>query len=330
VGTVQRLLVAVLLLVAFGMAGSALAQETGAARPAAIHAGVCGDDDLGESVADLEIPAAAEGEREGSESATVAESSFTTVPLALDALLADDHSVSVAASEDDDTSIACGEIGGARTPEGSLIIVLRQQDDSGYGGIAFFAPNAADPGQTDVSLFAGRLVGDVGTAAGSGGDDDQGTEESDAGATDGGTAEADEADDVDEEAESPAGPQTLTLGSWEITITAHESVPSLATTFETYSARGVFLVVYMTVTNTGNDPGAFPYDDLRVTTDEDRTYNYASEPTFGFQIGTYNISLYEDLQPGLAYETAVVFDVPPDASGLALTTTGQAFEAPLE
>jgi hypothetical protein len=33
--------------------------------------------------------------------------------------------------------------------------------------------------------------------------------------------------------------------------------------------------------------------------------------------------MYEELQPGLAYDTVVVFDVPLDATGLVLEAEGQ-------
>lgn len=50
-------------------------------------------------------------------------------------------------------SVACGEIGGPRRADGSVIIGLREQHDSGLNGIAYLAPDPADPSRTQVSLF---------------------------------------------------------------------------------------------------------------------------------------------------------------------------------
>jgi hypothetical protein len=122
-------------------------------RPAHIHTGTC--DEIGEVVAPLtDLTGATGGDRVGqARRAIPAESSFTSVPLTLDAILGADHVINVHLSaEEIDTYIACGEIGGQLSPDGSLIIGLRELNDSGFTGIAFLAPGA-DGASTDVSTF---------------------------------------------------------------------------------------------------------------------------------------------------------------------------------
>ena len=99
-------------------------------------------------------PARTGGDRVGqARRAIPAESSFTSVPLTLDAILGADHVVNVHLSaEEIDTYIACGEIGGMLTPEGAVIIGLRELNNSGFTGIAYLAPGA-DGASTDVSVF---------------------------------------------------------------------------------------------------------------------------------------------------------------------------------
>src|SRR5215207_969198 len=128
------------------------AAETAAARPAHIHTGTC--DEVGEVVAPLTDLTGAVGDRAGqARRAIAAESSFTNVPLTLDAILGADHVVNVHLSaEEIDTYIACGEIGGMLSPEGAVIIGLREMNDSGFTGIAYLAPGA-DGASTDVSVF---------------------------------------------------------------------------------------------------------------------------------------------------------------------------------
>jgi len=135
------------------------AEEVMPARPAHIHTGTC--DEIGEVVAPLtDLTGATSGDRVGqARRAIPAESSFTSVPMTLDAILGADHVVNVHLSaEEIGTYIACGEVGGMLTPEGAVIIGLRELNDSGFTGIAYLAP-AADGASTDVSVFVAETQG---------------------------------------------------------------------------------------------------------------------------------------------------------------------------
>ena len=128
-------------------------------RPAHIHTGTCKN--IGEVVAPLtDLTGATGGAPVGqSRRAIPAESSFTNVPMTLDAILGADHVVNVHLSaEDIDTYIACGEVGGMLTPEGAVIIGLRELNNSGFTGIAYLAPGA-DGASTDVSVFVAPTLG---------------------------------------------------------------------------------------------------------------------------------------------------------------------------
>ena len=95
-------------------------------RPAHIHSGSCGEDELGDIVAPLTNLTEPAGEGLGQEEAVVAETSFTTVPLTLDAILGADHAVNVHLStEEIETYIACGELGGPLNENGNLVVGLR-------------------------------------------------------------------------------------------------------------------------------------------------------------------------------------------------------------
>jgi len=135
------------------------AAEAVVPRPAHIHTGTCRE--IGEVVAPLtDLTGATGGDRVGqSRRAIPAESSFTNVPLTLDAILGADHVVNVHLSaEEIDTYIACGEVGGMLTPEGTVIIGLRELNNSGFTGIAYLAPGA-DGASTDVSVFVAQTGG---------------------------------------------------------------------------------------------------------------------------------------------------------------------------
>lgn len=129
------------------------AAEAGAEapHPVHIHSGTCNE--LGEVVAPLTDLTLPQGDRVGQRRATTAATSFTNVPMTLDAILASDHSINAHLSaEQIDVYIACGEIGGIMTPDGALVIGLNETDNSGYSGIAFLQP-AADGASTNISVF---------------------------------------------------------------------------------------------------------------------------------------------------------------------------------
>lgn len=126
-------------------------------RPVHIHSGSC--DELGDVVAPLTDLTAPEGDRVGQRRADLAETSFTNVPLTLDAILAEDHAINAhLSSEEIGTYIACGNIGGVINANGALVIGLSEESNSGYTGVAFLQP-AADGVSTDVSVFIAETQG---------------------------------------------------------------------------------------------------------------------------------------------------------------------------
>jgi uncharacterized cupredoxin-like copper-binding protein len=142
-------------------------------RPVHIHSGSC--DELGDVVQPLTDLTAPQGDRVGLRRADLAETSFTNVPLTLDAILAEDHAINAHLSaEEIGTYIACGNIGGVLNDSGALVVGLSEDSNSGYTGIAFLAPGA-DGASTDVSVFIAQTQG--------GGRDGGGDAEADAAAT---------------------------------------------------------------------------------------------------------------------------------------------------
>jgi hypothetical protein len=134
---------------------TATAQEAGADLTAAIYAGACGDD-FADPAASLTQPILPEGEVVGASEARPVATSFSTVPLDLEALLAEDHVVAVV---DEQETAACGAIGGLRTEAGAIVIELSEQGDFGLSGAAYLAPSGAGQGQTDISLFLAGVGG---------------------------------------------------------------------------------------------------------------------------------------------------------------------------
>lgn len=170
------------LAVTFGAPGAAAQDATPATgdegRPGHIHSGSCGEGELGDVVQALANLTEPDGESEGNEAAAVAESSVTNVPLALEDILAEDHAINLHLStEEIETYIACGEIGGPIREDGSLTIGLKQQNDSGFTGIAVLAPGE-DGESTDVSVFIAPVID---AEVGGGAEEDEATPMAEAG-----------------------------------------------------------------------------------------------------------------------------------------------------
>src|SRR5215218_206733 len=144
-----------------------------ASRPAHVHTGSC--DAVGEVVAPLADLTAAVGTAAGQmdDDDDLVEYSFTNVPMSLDDMLAADHVVNVHESADNiENYIACGEIGGVVDANGSLVIALHEQNDSGFSGIAVLTRNVADPATTDISSFVHGDDDATDDSADDSGDDD--------------------------------------------------------------------------------------------------------------------------------------------------------------
>lgn len=128
-----------------------------APRPAHIRAGSCPE--VGEIVAplnDLMLAGGIENATGTGTSGLPVAYSFTTVPLTLDALLEPGHAITIQESADTiENTIACGNLGGTLDPNGSLIVGLREANDSGYAGIAVLSPSVTG-GSTDASVFIAR------------------------------------------------------------------------------------------------------------------------------------------------------------------------------
>lgn len=156
--TARRGITGLALAAVFGAAVAgvaALAQDADSPpRPVSLRLGSC--DDLGEEVEALgtaTLPENVPLDRVGQEAATSAETSFATIPLTLDALLAEPHALAIAAGGDDpDALLACGEIGGIIDENGALTLGLREWGGSGYAGIAYLFPAEESP-STLASIF---------------------------------------------------------------------------------------------------------------------------------------------------------------------------------
>ena len=126
---------------------SALAQTSSVDRPAELRAGTCGT--LGEVVVPLANLVITSGDLQGQTGATPVEQSGTVVQFAIADFLTSDHVVVVRESPAVSTVVACGDVGGALNPDGTLAVGMLGMNGSGLSGVAYFTP---------IDTFANTLV----------------------------------------------------------------------------------------------------------------------------------------------------------------------------
>jgi hypothetical protein len=126
---------------------STLAQTSSVDRPAELLAGTCGSP--GEVVAPLANLVITSGDLQGQASATPVEQSGTVVQFAIADFLASNHVVVVRESPAASTVVACGDVGGALNPDGTLAVGMVGMNGSGLSGVAYFTP---------IDTFSNTLV----------------------------------------------------------------------------------------------------------------------------------------------------------------------------
>lgn len=136
-----------LILAASFAAAPSSAQSAVVDRPAALHAGTC--EDLGDLVVTLANLVVTTGDPQGQALATPVEQSGTVVSFAVSDFLTSSHAVVVQESPGASTIVACGEVGGALNPDGTLAVGMRPMNASSLSGIAYFTP---------IDTFSNTLV----------------------------------------------------------------------------------------------------------------------------------------------------------------------------
>lgn len=97
---------------------------------------------------------------------------------------------------------------------------------------------------------------------------------------------------------------------------------------ELLSPRGKFIAVEFEITNTGNEPVAFwEQGMLSLRDSKGRSFSPNSDASIAL-VSDRDLFVY-DYQPGLSYETVVVWDVPIDASGFTLDVNETGISIPL-
>jgi hypothetical protein len=113
--------------------------------------------------------------------------------------------------------------------------------------------------------------------------------------------------------------------SWEAAGASHVGLVRAGNedAFLIDAPRGVFLVVRLTATVAGTEAVGWHPEWFAVGDDRGRLYPAAFGPTDTLALADGALTrAFAAMQPGLPYEAAIAFDVPPAATGLALVPSG--------
>ena len=134
--------------------------------------------------------------------------------------------------------------------------------------------------------------------------------------------------------------ETFTVGSGdrsvEYTVQEATTVDSIGTSMVSEEADGTFVVVRMTIENTGTEPFTVTNDHLKLFDEEERTFS-ATTTIYMSQDDRFEADSlsFEELQPGLSITRNVVYDVPPGQSyglqveGTSMFSTAEPHYVPL-
>lgn len=122
---------------------------------------------------------------------------------------------------------------------------------------------------------------------------------------------------------SPGVGDTVTAGNWEYTVTDVErtSEPLVWSDYGNQTeAKGEWVIVKMTLKNIGKKNFSINTHDFELVTGDGTKYSTSTEGgvSYGYHEHHKLSRLGEQMPPGLPIETAVIFDVAPNAQNLKL------------
>ncbi|WP_308221338.1 DUF4352 domain-containing protein [Gordonia alkaliphila] len=107
-------------------------------------------------------------------------------------------------------------------------------------------------------------------------------------------------------------------GKFEFTVTGVESGLSEVgdNPYLTEQAQGQFVVVTLTVSNTGDKPQSFSPSEQKLKDSQGRTFE--SDSTAQIALGDTDIAVWDSINPGNSVDVKLVFDMPKDATAQSL------------
>lgn len=128
--------------------------------------------------------------------------------------------------------------------------------------------------------------------------------------------EADEPEEAEEPAESAPGVgDTVSTGNFDVTITSVDAeVGLIGNEHFNAEAAGQFVLVHVSVTNTGNEAEHFRASEHKLIDEQDRQHSESSDAWY-YDGETF---AFTEVNPGNTVEGALIYDIPADSVPTAI------------
>lgn len=110
------------------------------------------------------------------------------------------------------------------------------------------------------------------------------------------------------------------------TVTSIDTASTLGNQFTQKKAQGTFYIVNMKIENKGKETKTVDSSMISLTDSQGRKFDRSTEGQTAKGLSEGGLDLFlQQIQPSLAVNGAVVFDLPADATGLTLVVKGSVF-----
>jgi len=118
--------------------------------------------------------------------------------------------------------------------------------------------------------------------------------------------------------------ETISVGNFSYRVQKAEQVQSVGNQYINHDASGVYEVVFLTIRNNDKESRYAVSNMFKLIDDQGRSFVVSTEATSTYSIANnnqYDLFL-KQANPGLEINGVLIFDIPKDAKGLKLETSG--------
>lgn len=118
--------------------------------------------------------------------------------------------------------------------------------------------------------------------------------------------------------------ETISVGNFSYIVQKAEQAQSVGNQYINHDASGVYEIISLTLRNNDKESRYADSNMFKLIDDQDRSFVVSTEATSAYSIANnnqYDLFL-KQVNPGLEIDGVLIFDIPKDAKGLKLETSG--------
>lgn len=110
--------------------------------------------------------------------------------------------------------------------------------------------------------------------------------------------------------------EPFTIGDFKYTINRVDNMDYVGSQYNLHKADGTFAIISITVENTGKTASSISSGDFKIIDSQGREYTSDMKAIIDYGVMMYQDNIFtKELQPGIATDGYVIFDVPPGDTG---------------